>query len=170
MRQLLHPMLAACVWLAPCIGHAQDGGATPRPVAIAVIDFDYVDTSGEERDQTKEHEGRLKALMSALRNDLGRPATSRVVTPVCRPEPCSLGGTAIPDILAAARKAGADVVLIGGIHKMSTLVQWAKIEALDAKTGRIILEKLYTFRGDTDEAWRRAETFIAADITALPRS
>jgi len=25
-----------------------------------------------------------------------------------------------------------------------------------------------TFRGDTDEAWRRAETFIADEITTLP--
>ncbi len=52
--------------------------------------------------------------------------------------------------------------------KMSTLVQWAKIEAIDVRTGWIAFDKLFTFRGDTDEAWRRAEAFISDEITALP--
>ena len=50
---------------------------------------------------------------------------------------------------------------------MSTLVQWAKIEAIDARTGRIVLDKLFSFRGDTDEAWRQAEAFIFDELTAL---
>ena len=39
---------------------------------------------------------------------------------------------------------------------MSTLVQWEKVSAIDVGTRRILFEKLYTFRGDNDEAWRRA--------------
>ena len=70
--------------------------------------------------------------------------------------------------LAAAREAGADILLIGGVHKMSTLVQWAKVQAIDAATGQIALDKLFTFRGDTDEAWRRAEAFISNEM--LPPS
>ena len=71
------------------------------------------------------------------------------------------------DLLAAAREAGADILLIGGVHKMSTLVQNAKVEAIDARTGRVMFEKLFTFRGDTDEAWRRAEIFIANEIAGI---
>jgi hypothetical protein len=163
-------MLAACLWLAPSQGWAEDSGAPKAQGAIAVIDFDYVDTSGEQRDQRKEHEARLGAFMSALRTDLAKGAQFRVVTPVCQPAPCSLTGTTVPKLLAAARDAGADTALIGGIHKMSTLVQWAKIEAVDAKTGRLLFDKLFTFRGDTDDAWRRAEAFIFAEIAALPPS
>jgi hypothetical protein len=48
---------------------------------------------------------------------------------------------------------------------MSTLVQWAKVEAVDTKTGQALFDKLFTFRGDTDEAWRRAEAFILEEIT-----
>ena len=73
----------------------------------------------------------------------------------------------VSDLLAAAREARADILLIGGVHKMSTLVQWAKIEAIDARTGRIVLDKLFSFRGDTDEAWRQAEAFIFDELTAL---
>ncbi len=170
MRHFLLTILAAGLWLAPSCGEAEDGGAKAQGAAIAVIDFDYVDTSGEARDQRKEHEARLAAFAGALRNDLAKGAQFRVVTPVCRPEPCSLTGTTVPNLLAAARAAGADVIIIGGVHKMSTLVQWAKIEAIDAKTGRILLDKLFTFRGDTDDAWRRAEAFIFDEITAIPRS
>jgi len=47
---------------------------------------------------------------------------------------------------------------------MSTLVQWAKVSAIDVGTRRILFEKLYTFRGDNDEAWRRAETFVSREI------
>ena len=54
MRHFLVPMLAACLWLTPSCGKAQDGGKKPQGSAIAVIDFGYVDTSGEERDQRKE--------------------------------------------------------------------------------------------------------------------
>ena len=55
--------------------------AEAQGVAIAVIDFDYVDTSGEERDQRKEHEARVGAIhCSDLKGDLGQAAKFRLVT------------------------------------------------------------------------------------------
>ena len=51
------------------------------------------------------------------------------------------------------------------IHKMSTLVQWAKVEAIDAKSGQIMLDRLFTFRGDTDLAWRHAEEYMGKSIS-----
>jgi hypothetical protein len=50
---------------------------------------------------------------------------------------------------------------------MSTPVQWAKIEAIDPKTEHVLFDRLFTFRGDTDDAWRRAEVFIVDEITAV---
>ena len=72
MRHFLLPVLASCLWLAPACGKAEDGGAKGRGVALAVIDFDYIDTSGEERDQHLEHEARLGVLVGALRDDLAK--------------------------------------------------------------------------------------------------
>jgi hypothetical protein len=166
MRPFLLLMLAASLWLAPSSVRAENGGKK-EGVAVAVIDFDYVDTSGEERDQRKEHEARLAAFMSALRRDLANSERFRLVSPVCTPGPCSLAGPAISDLVAAAREAGADLLLIGGVHKMSTLVQNAGIDAIDAKTGKAIFHRLFTFRGDTDDAWRRAEAFIFDEIAAV---
>jgi hypothetical protein len=47
---------------------------------------------------------------------------------------------------------------------MSSLVQWAKIEIADEDQGRIVFDRLLTFRGDTDEAWQKAESFLARDV------
>jgi len=159
MRQCLLPVLAACLWWAPAC-------AEPDSVAIAVIDFDYVNTSGEQRDEAREHEARLNAFMAALKADLGRQARFRLVTPTCRPDPCMPSGTISGDLMAASRHAGADILILGGIHKMSTLVQWAKVEVIDARTGHALFDKLFTFRGDTDDSWQRAERFISEEIIA----
>ena len=72
--------------------------------------------------------------------------------------------------MKAADAAGADFLMVGGIHKMSTLVQWAKAEVIDLRSGQIVLDKLFTFRGDTDQAWRRAEKFISNELTTLAPS
>jgi hypothetical protein len=167
MRHFLVSMLAAWLWLTPSCGKAEDGGRKAQSAAIAVIDFDYVDTSGEARDQRKEHERRLGSFMRALRDDLAKGGSFWLVAPACVPNPCTLAGSTVTDLLAAAREGGADILLIGGVHKMSTLVQWAKVQAIDARTGRVMFDKLFTFRGDTDEAWRRAETFIVNEIVAV---
>ena len=57
--------------------------------------------------------------------------------------------------------------IIGGIQKTSTLVQWAKVAVIDTGRNRVLSDKLYTFRGDNDRAWARAEAFISEDIRAV---
>jgi hypothetical protein len=144
-------------------GRADDGRNTAS-VTIAVVDFDYLDTSGEERDQSREHAARLKDFMAALRSDLAAHGKT-VVSLKCGLAPCSPDRPA--ELLRAAREAGAGIVLLGSIHKMSTLIQWAKAEAIDAATDRVLLDKLFTFRGDNDDSWRRAEAFIAGEMASL---
>jgi hypothetical protein len=136
--------------------------------AIAIVDFNYVDTSGEMRDQRTEHEMRLSVFMSALKNDLAARGKFRLVVPAYRPDPCSRSGGS--KLLKAAKAAGADFLMVGGIHKMSTLVRWAKAEVIDLRNGQIVLDRLFTFRGDTDQAWRRAEKFISNELTTLALS
>jgi hypothetical protein len=70
------------------------------------------------------------------------------------------------DLFRAGSEAGAKILVIGGIHKQSTLVQWAKVEAIDIAANRVVFDRLYTFRGDNDEAWRRAQVFMSRDIRA----
>jgi hypothetical protein len=104
MRHLFVAVLAALLWLAPSCGKAGDGGNKTQRAAVAVIDFDYVDTSGEARDQRGEHEARLAVFMRALKDDLAQGDSFRPVTPTCAPTPCSLAGSTVSGLLAAARK------------------------------------------------------------------
>lgn len=157
---LIATALLLPVFTRSCV--AEDG--KPPAIIIAVVDFDYRDTSVEPRDQHLEHEARLKDFMTALKRDLAAQGKT-VVSLKCDPALCT---TATPpgDLLRAAREAGAGILLVGSIQKMSTLVQWAKTEAIDTATGLIALDRLFTFRGDNDEAWRRAESFISAQLAA----
>jgi uncharacterized protein DUF2380 len=164
MRFLLFAILASWSWLVPACGQ---GGSKAPGTAVAVIDFEYIDTSGESRDQRGEHKTRLDVFMRSLKADLAERGGFRLVTPACASDPCAPADLTGSKLVAAAREAGAEILLVGGVHKVSTLVQWAKVEAIDAGSGRMRFDRLFTFRGDTDEAWRRAEAFIVEEIIAV---
>jgi hypothetical protein len=141
------------------------GGKTPPAVTITVIDFNFLDTSDEERDQRQEHDVRLIAFMAALRRDLAAQGKS-IVAQKCDPEPCSVA-LPVTDLSRNAREAGAGMLLVGRIHKMSTLILSAKVVAIDTETGQIVLDKAFTFRGDDDDAWRSAEGYIAKHLVGM---
>jgi hypothetical protein len=148
--------------------------------AVAVAEIEYVDTSGEVIDQTADHLRRLRQFEASLRSDLAASGKLRSVVIDCPPTACSIGDIKADQLLGKAQAAGATYLVIGSIHKVSTLVQGGKFVMIDVKAG-VVLNRLLTFRGDSDEAWRRAESFVVRDIldreaelmpaaAALPRS
>ena len=166
MHSALHSVaVVALVGLAATLGGqgARADVAPTQPVALAVLDLDYVDTSGEPTDQTAAHQRRAADFVSALQRDLVANGQYRVVPMSCGSEPCEPAMNPA-ELQKAARAAGARFVLLGGVHKMSSLVQWAKIQIADEEQGRIVFDRLLTFRGDTDEAWQKAESFVARDV------
>jgi len=166
MRAGVHSIAAIaalCTTVALHCEAAQADIAATQPPALAVLDLDYVDTSGEPTDQTAAHQRRAAAFVNDLRRDLAAGGQYRIVPIACGAEPCT-SQTNPADLQKAARAAGAKLVLIGGVHKMSSLVEWAKIQIADEEAGHIAYDRLVTFRGDTDEAWRRAESFVGRDI------
>jgi hypothetical protein len=143
-----------------------DAEAPPaKTISVAVDDFIYLDTSGEPTDQAAAHRIHLQNFMAALRRDVVADNGYQLVPSSCA-SPCAAGGATTPDRLRLAKEAGVNVLITGAIHKTSTLVQWAKVSAIDTDANRVLLERLYTFRGDNDEAWQRSEAFVARDIRA----
>jgi hypothetical protein len=136
-------------------------------VPVAIIDFDYRDTSGEPRNQTAEHRALMAEFMNKLRKDLAAEGKFSPVTIVCANPPCTAGTMPPAALIAAAKEAGARLILYGGVHKMSTLIQWGKIQVVDLAADRLIDDKMLTFRGDTNEAWLRAEEFLVEEMRAL---
>jgi len=153
--------LTFAIVIAAGLARAED--QRTAPVSIAVVDFDYVDTSGEARDQRVEHEARLRAFMRAIRDDLAGSGHYRIVALDCSQAPCAAGGSA--QLMKDAHSAGATLLLYGGIHKESTLIQWMKVEAIEVENGKHLFDRLMTFRGDTDESWMRSERFLIKQLT-----
>ena len=131
------------------------------PIAVAVADFDYFDTSGEVVDQSAEHRARVASFAALLRDNLAGLGDYRVVRIECPDHPCTATSMSQDLFIAAARKAGARLVVYGGIRKMSTLVQWGEIQLLDLEAEKLLMRRTVTFRGDNDAAYRHAANFVS---------
>ncbi len=142
MRRSLPVVLAVLLFVLPA---ADAPASAETAIGVAMDDFSYTDTSAEPANQTAAHERRLSAFMAALRRDIAADGRYR---------------------LAPSTPDGAAFKVIGGIQKTSTLVQWAKVAVIDVGARKVVMDKLYTFRGDNDEAWERAEIFVSREIMA----
>lgn len=119
---------------------------------------------GEVVDQSADHFRRLREFEASLRTDLTASGKVQNVALDCPPNACSIGDIDANQLLGKAQAAGAEYLLISSFHKMSTLVQWAKFDLVEVKTRNVVFNRLVTFRGDNDKAWRHAESFIVREI------
>ena len=133
---------------------------------IAVPDLDFTDSSGEARDQSAEHAEHLALFAGTLRARLAEGGVT-VVVPECACTPLT---TPFAEMAAATRAVGADLLLVGGIHKTSTLIGAAKVTLIDLDADKVVCTRMLSYRGDSAEAWTRAAEFAAADVlrTCLP--
>jgi hypothetical protein len=166
---LLHALTTAGLFAGLFLGSSSlisdaSAATADHALAVSVDDFIYIDTSNEPTDQTAVHEKRLRAFMTALRDDVTTDRRFELVPSSCAPN-CPTDGPALRDRLRAASQAGAQILIIGGLHKMSTLVQLAQTAAIDTTSQRVVFRKFFTFRGgDNDEAWQRAERFVSEEL------
>lgn len=135
-----------------------------KPAKLAIANFAFRDTSGEVRDQTAEHEARLKAFGVALQASLSEKQKFGLVALACQTETCTARDPGIDNLLTQARTVGARYLVVGEVHKMSTLVGWASFAVLDLNDNKPTCDRFLTYRGDTDEAWLRAAKSVARDV------
>jgi hypothetical protein len=167
METPMNPRLAGFALVAAVVFYAgliQQGRAQGEAPALAVAEIQYIDTSGEVIDQSADHFRRLREFEASLRTDLAASGKVRNVALDCPPAACSVGDIDVDQLVAKAQAAGAGYLLISSFHKMSTLVQWAKFDIVDVKTRNVVFNRLVTFRGDSDQAWRHAESFVVREI------
>jgi len=156
--------LALVAAVVLCAGPVRPGQAQGEVAAVAVAEIQYIDTSGEVIDQGADHFRRLRLFEASLRADLAASGKVRDATLDCPPNACSVGDIELDPLLDKAQAAGAAYLLISSFHKVSTLVQWAKVDIVEVKTRNVVFNRLVTFRGDNDNAWRHAESFIVREI------
>jgi len=164
---LLHALATAGLFTGLFLGSSfisdASAASASHALAVSVDDFKYIDTSNEPTDQTAVHEKRVQAFMTALRDDVAADRRFELVPSSCAPN-CPTDGPALRDRLSAASQAGAQILIIGGIHKMSTLVQLAQTAAIDTTSQRVVFRKFFQFRGDNDAAWQRAQRFVSEEL------
>ncbi|CAX17134.1 protein of unknown function (plasmid) [Methylorubrum extorquens DM4] len=160
----LLPQISAIGLLLAALAPSPAGSAERRPIPLSVLPLKLLDTSNEPTDQSAQHAARLARMADSLAIDLTRSglfqATAVSADHLLRS--CPSGEAEC--LLRAAREEGAELIFVGVVHKSSTLILqlWARL--VDARTGRDVLARDLNFRGDTDEAWQRAETFLVAQI------
>jgi hypothetical protein len=157
----VHPSFAAVV-LGAMVAISPARAESTVPVAVA--NFDFLDTSGEPVDQSDTHKRRLKALSDFLRDQLAASGKLKLVTLPCEASQCTAANPGFEPLARQAKQAGARFVVIGAVEKTSTLIGWVKYSVLNVDDQRAICGELITYRGDTDESWRRAAKFSAGQI------
>ena len=135
--------------------------AAHATTTVAVAAFDYTDTSGEVKDQQAVHAARLAGLQQALRDGLVKSGRFNAVNINCAAPPCTADTMDAAALTGDAKKQGAGILVFGGVHKMSTLIQWGRLTVMDVGTGKTLLNRSLTFRGDSDDAWQHAASYMS---------
>lgn len=161
---MIRALLALLLVLAATEALAEEAA----PSKLLIDDFSYLDTSAEPSDQTAVHSARLAAMADALRSALAERGLFEIVTP-----PPEAGEAACAEddgacILARARDAGAELLLLGAVQKISTMATQVWVSAFDVVTAERVFYRHLSFRGDTDEAWRRASRYLIREIEQDP--
>ena len=131
--------------------------ASPAWADIAILPVKMLDTSGEARDQQEDHDRRMALLARVLAEELPATPVAPDALAACQPQTADC-------LLAATLSTGADQALFVVAQKTSTLILQLFVNLVDARTGELLDSRNLNFRGDNDEAWRRAGLFLAGQI------
>jgi len=159
-RSILSRCLAAAAALAALTG----ASPSDEPIAVAVVEFDYIDPAGGVMELEAAAGERLRILAQQVREGLDQSDRYRVVTLECDPAPCSAGRTDPAELIAKAQAAGARLLVFGGVQKMNAVVQYGNAEVVDLKADRLVFDRNIAFRNDNDEAWRQAAKYLVAEL------
>jgi hypothetical protein len=142
------------------------------PPKAAIFDFELLDTSlqGEMNGPRADEQRRLKDVTEQVRTALADAGKFVVldITPVNAAAHASnlqaCGGCDVQ----FAHQLGADLAITGLVQKVSALILNMNIYLRDAHTGRVITAMSADFRGNTDESWSRAASYLLRNRLLAP--
>ncbi len=139
---------------------------------IAVFDFELLDTSldGELKGPRDDEHERLLLISSQLRDAVRKSGRFDVL------DMTSVNAAAHEKNLQAcggcdvqmAQQIGADLAVTGTVQKISNLILNMTIYLRSAHTGRLVTRMNADFRGNTDESWSRAVSYLARNRLLAP--
>jgi hypothetical protein len=146
--------------------------ARADPPKLAIFDFELLDTSleGEMRGPQADERDRLIRISDQMRRQLTESGKFQLVdiSPVkAAAEGSNLQACGGCDVQYAQR-IGADLVITGVMRKISTLILNLTIFVRDVHTGRLITAMNADLRGNTDESWTRATSYLVRNRLLAP--
>ncbi len=146
--------------------------ARADPPKVAVFDFELIDTSadGEVAGPKTGEQDRLMRADQRLRKELAESGKFQVldIAPVrAEAQGSNLQACGGCDV-QLAQKLGADLAMTGVVLKVSALILNINIHVRDTQTGRLIASMSVDLRGNTDESWSRAMSYLLRNRLLAP--
>jgi hypothetical protein len=143
-----------------------------EPPKVAVLDFELVDTSlqGEVSGPRTDEQGRLMRVGDQLRRELTESGKFHVldisaVTDAAHGSNLqACGGCDVQ----YAQRLGADLVITGVVQKVSNLILNVNIYVRDVHSGGLVTFAGADMRGNTDESWSRAMSYLVRNRLLAP--
>jgi len=162
MRGWLVAILLAATLSAP---------ADANPPKLAVFDLELIDTSVEgDAKSPKAVQDRLVRAGDQLRRELAQSGKFEIVdiAPVnVAAHDSNLQACGGCDV-KFAQQLGADLALTGVVRKISNLIVNISLFVRDVPSGRLVSAMNADLRGDTDESWSRATSYLVRDRLLAP--
>jgi hypothetical protein len=158
-------VLAALMVMASAPVHAD-------PPKVAVFDFELVDTSlqGEVDGPRGDEQDRLMRAGDQLRKGLAESGKFHLVD--ISPVNAAAHGSNLQACggcdVQFAQKIGADLAITGVVQKVSNLILNINIYVRDVHSGGIVAVMSADMRGNTDESWSRAMSYLVRNRLLAP--
>jgi hypothetical protein len=146
--------------------------ARADPPKLAVFDFELVDTSlqGEVNGPRADEHDRLMRVGDQLRKQLAESGKYHLLD--IAPVNAAAHGSNLQACggcdLQYAKQLGADLAITGVVQKVSNLILNINIYLRDVHTGRLVTAMSADLRGNTDETWSRATSYLLRNRLLAP--
>jgi len=142
------------------------------PPKLAVFDFELLDTSlqGEVNGPRPDEHDRLMRVGDQLRAQLTESGKFQLVD--IAPVNAAAHGSNLQACggcdVQYAKQIGADLAITGVVQKVSNLILNINIYLRDVHTGRLVTAMSADLRGNTDESWSRATSYLVRNRLLAP--
>jgi hypothetical protein len=146
--------------------------ARADPPRVAVFDFELVDTSlqGEVDGPRTDEQRRLVNAGDQVRKALAE--SGKFIVLDIAPVNAAAHGSNLQACggcdVQFAQRLGADLAITGVVQKVSNLILNINFYLRDAHTGNLITSMSADFRGNTDESWARAASYLLRNRLLAP--
>jgi hypothetical protein len=142
------------------------------PPKVAVFDFELVDTSlqGEVNGPRTDEQDRLMRAGDQLRKGLAESGKFHLVD--ISPVNAAAHGSNLQACggcdVQFAQTLGADLAITGVVQKVSNLILNINIYVRDVHSGGVVALMSADMRGNTDESWSRAMSYLVRNRLLAP--